>query len=559
MSIAEGMDVERVRQIADSLGRSGDQLREVQGAGSASMRVLAGTWEGTDVEHFADRWGTSAGQLEAAAQALRDAHAELLRQADSQEDASGGSGGSGGGGLPESVDELFDDPFGDGDDGGGGWGLPDPFGALDDAWDWVSDRGEDAWEWATETASDGLDWVGDRFDDLGEWVGDRAEGAWGAITDVWQDEVVARWDAGLAALERLGPSITNVASQLTQIFTEGRWPRFHEVAASAILLLGRAGGLVANVITGEDHRIFESGEGTVISEIDVPADPTQPGRVPTDLNSLMDMVSDTYDRDRSGDDTDPSNRHIRVTEVTQPDGSSAYIVMVPGTNGLFDVPGSITGGDEPFDNTSNLELQAGQRSASMEAVMAAMGEAGIPPDAPVMLMGHSQGGMVTAELTQDPAFMSAYNVTHMITQGSPNDSRTIPGSVQTLAIEHTNDPVPMVDLGDAYLGPPAVVPLPGPLPPIVLPATPIPNFDPALAGSGLHVTQARIDPEPGVTINGADTSSAHHYDNYADSVAREIAAGNPAFTEYASSAGMDVFLTDDPSQVQITEYGAGRE
>ena len=112
------------------------------------------------------------------------------------------------------------------------------------------------------------------------------------------------------------------------------------------------------------------------------ADPEVAGRIPTDLNALMQIQNDTYDN-TEGRESD--NRHVRVTEVRQPDGSSAYIVTVPGTNGLFDFPGSVTGGDEAFDNTSNLELQAGQRSASMEAVEAAMEEAGVAPSDAVMI------------------------------------------------------------------------------------------------------------------------------------------------------------------------------
>ena len=57
MSLAEGMDVARVRQIADSLGRNGEQLREVRGVGTASMSVLAVTWEGADVEGCRDAHG----------------------------------------------------------------------------------------------------------------------------------------------------------------------------------------------------------------------------------------------------------------------------------------------------------------------------------------------------------------------------------------------------------------------------------------------------------------------------------------------------------------------
>lgn len=567
MGVSEGMDVERVRSVATQLGRSGERLRGVLGQGSGSLRVLDAVWSGPDLEEFRRGWDAGAGSLESAAVALADLQRDLLRQADDQDRAAaaggggagGGAGGAGGGGGAgrdplDAVGDLWDDLFGD-DDDGAGWTLPDPEG-LGDAWDRATDIVGDGWDWAVDRGREAFEWGRDGVGDGVEWLGDRAADLGDAAVGFWDDEVVSRWDAGLDALARLGPSIVNFGEQFTQVFTDGRWPRFHEVAASAVLLLGRTGGLVANVATGEDHRIFESGDGGVVDTDHIPADPTEPGRIPTDLNALMDIQSSTYDLDK----TDADNRHVRVTEVRQPDGSSAYIVTVPGTHGLDKFPDSITGGSEPFDNTANLELQAGQRSASMEAVVAAMEAAGIPPDAPVMLQGHSQGGMVTAELVQDPAFMDRYTVTHMITQGAPNDSRSIPPEVRTLALEHTNDPVAKVDLGDALAGPPVALPLPGPLPPIVLPMTPIPNFDPALAGSGDHVSQVVMDPGPGVGAlsGGQNDLGAHDYVDYANTVDRELAAGNAALAAYAGDRGLQVFLTDDPSRVGITEYETGR-
>ncbi|WP_435200890.1 hypothetical protein [Janibacter sp. GS2] len=557
MSVSEGMDVERVRSIAGQLGASGERLRTVRGEGSASMAILDSAWAGADRGGFSNGWTSSAGSLEAAAAALQHLQRELLRQAEEQDTASGGAGDGGRGERldhGEVVDDLFDDLFGGGGDGGGGdgWRPPTPIDGLGDAWDRGTDALEDTWDWGVDRGRDLVEWGRDGLD----WVGDRGAQLAGVTRDFWDDEVLARWDAGAQALARLGPSTSALGEQLTQIVTDGRWPRFHEVAASALLLGGRTVGVAANVLTGEDQRLLHSGEGVVTSRSTLPADPELEGRIPSDLNAVMEIQNDTYD---TTDGRESERRHVRVTEVAQPDGSSAHIVTVPGTNGLTQFPGSITGGDEAFDNTSNLELQAGERSASMEAVMAAMQEAGIEPGEPVMLQGHSQGGMVVAELTQDPEFMDRYTVTHMITEGSPNDSRSIPDGVQTLALEHTNDPVPMVDLGDAYAGPPVPIPMPGPLPPVILPMTPIPHVDPALAGSGAHVTQVRLDPEPGVTLTGGDLDSAHHYRNYSESVAREIAAGHHDLVAYALSPGIDVFLTDDPSAVHITEYGTGRE
>ena len=69
-----------------------------------------------------------------------------------------------------------------------------------------------------------------------------------------------------------------------------------------------------------------------------------------------------------------------------------------------------------------------------------------------------------------------------------------------------------------------------------------------------------MEPGEGVAPYGVpDDMNAHHYDQYALSVERELAAGNPALQDYADDPGLDVFLTDDPGQVDITEYGTARE
>lgn len=46
---------------------------------------------------------------------------------------------------------------------------------------------------------------------------------------------------------------------------------------------------------------------------------------------------------------------------------------------------------------------AGRENAGANAVTAAMEEAGIPPGSDVAFVAHSQGGLVAAQLTDDPA------------------------------------------------------------------------------------------------------------------------------------------------------------
>ncbi|HEX8867792.1 MAG TPA: hypothetical protein VF821_19190, partial [Lentzea sp.] len=67
--------------------------------------------------------------------------------------------------------------------------------------------------------------------------------------------------------------------------------------------------------------------------------------------------------------------------------------------------------------------------------------------APVMLVGHSQGGIVAAQSTTDLK-ANGYNVTHVVTAGSPVGRIEVPGDVQVLSIENRNDIVPHLDASD---------------------------------------------------------------------------------------------------------------
>jgi len=60
-----------------------------------------------------------------------------------------------------------------------------------------------------------------------------------------------------------------------------------------------------------------------------------------------------------------------------------------------------------------------------------------------MLVGHSQGGMQAAALAGDPDF--GYNVTNVVTAGSPVATSGIPDDVSMLSLENTGDLVPMLD------------------------------------------------------------------------------------------------------------------
>jgi len=131
---------------------------------------------------------------------------------------------------------------------------------------------------------------------------------------------------------------------------------------------------------------------------------------------------------------------IRVEAVRDADGRRAWVVEIPGTQDWSPAPGG-----NPFDLTADVASMAGRPSAADHAVAAALDLAGARRGEPVLLAGHSLGGMLAAGLAADPAFRARFRVTHVVTAGSPVAGYPIPADVQVLSLEHADDVVPALD------------------------------------------------------------------------------------------------------------------
>ena len=104
----------------------------------------------------------------------------------------------------------------------------------------------------------------------------------------------------------------------------------------------------------------------------------------------------------------------------------------------------------PQDMTTNLQGVAGMASDQLNAVMEAMDAAGISPEEAVEFAGHSQGGIMAAQLAADPAVRARYNVVSVVTAGSPT-ATVAPSDVPVLSYENSGDIVPGLD-GNATRG-----------------------------------------------------------------------------------------------------------
>ena len=112
-----------------------------------------------------------------------------------------------------------------------------------------------------------------------------------------------------------------------------------------------------------------------------------------------------------------------------------YVVYIPGTQAWGPKTGS-----NPFDLTSDLSAIARPGFAGSEkALSMALQKAGIGADSKVLFVGHSQGGLVAANIS------TRFAGSKVLTFGSPIGQLGSQIKAETMAIEHVGDLVPALD------------------------------------------------------------------------------------------------------------------
>ncbi|MFI7585948.1 hypothetical protein ACIB24_02595 [Spongisporangium articulatum] len=151
-------------------------------------------------------------------------------------------------------------------------------------------------------------------------------------------------------------------------------------------------------------------------------------------------VADLLRRSPSTDEAAP---RVHAERIVAPDGKVSWVVSVPGTSQW-----SPKAGTNPFDLSSDVRAMAGRRTDAAEGVLLTMRRAGVRPGEPVMLVGHSLGGITAASLAADPLLRKEFHVTHVVVSGAPVAQFDVPDDVQVLALEHQQDPTPRLDGAD---------------------------------------------------------------------------------------------------------------
>lgn len=112
---------------------------------------------------------------------------------------------------------------------------------------------------------------------------------------------------------------------------------------------------------------------------------------------------------------------------------SGYVVYLSGT-----IDAGLKPTQEPWDMTSNISAIAELDSGSYQAAVQAMRQAGITAEDNVIIVGHSQGGLIAAQL----AASGDYRVSDVVTVGAPLHQVEIPEEVNVVAVEHAEDVIP---------------------------------------------------------------------------------------------------------------------
>ncbi len=157
---------------------------------------------------------------------------------------------------------------------------------------------------------------------------------------------------------------------------------------------------------------------------------------PADVESLLERVEDLYP---SGGE-DASHSSVAVERVTHADGTTAWIVEIPGTEKM-----PVLGGSNPNDALADVQTMAGESTELMIGVAEAMDRAGVGAGEPVMLVGHSLGGITAMALASNEAFTSRFAVASVVTAGAPVGEFHPSDEVSILSLENSTDLVTALD------------------------------------------------------------------------------------------------------------------
>jgi pimeloyl-ACP methyl ester carboxylesterase len=195
-----------------------------------------------------------------------------------------------------------------------------------------------------------------------------------------------------------------------------------------------------------EPREDTSHDGASVSEAGTIPGDTEAPLVVVDLDErsdappprgLVGLLTDVLEANAASSDDDVC---IRVRLLEGPDGQDRYTAAIPGSWGedplrLFATEDE---GGNPFDWNQNLPAVTGRITDSSRAVRAAIGAVGVPVGAELVLAGHSQGGIVAANLAADPSVNGpgGWRISHVISAGGPVQNAPVLAPTVLVNVDH---------------------------------------------------------------------------------------------------------------------------
>lgn len=138
---------------------------------------------------------------------------------------------------------------------------------------------------------------------------------------------------------------------------------------------------------------------------------------------------------------------VKITRVGEGE-ARRWLMCLVGTEAM-----NFRSTNNPADIEANIRLMLGLESSVsvgvVRALHAAMERDGVPADEwerqPVLICGHSQGGIVATALASVPAHEAGVNVVGILSTGGPNRRIRVRPDVVTVAVTHDQDVVPSLD------------------------------------------------------------------------------------------------------------------
>ena len=179
---------------------------------------------------------------------------------------------------------------------------------------------------------------------------------------------------------------------------------------------------------------FQERKATTLASMPDAAPDTHYEGAPTSADLIEHIV------DMHGGDANNGEIAIEEHVTTGEDGTQtrSWTVDIRGTQSFG------AGKKGPQDMLTNFQGVGGMASDQLYAIQKAMDDAGIAPGEAVEFAGHSQGGIMAAQLAANPSVRSRYNVVSVVTAGSPT-ATIAPTDVPVLSYENSGDIVPGLD------------------------------------------------------------------------------------------------------------------